>query len=80
MLFLTDWLLFGKGRVRLNLDGQGQGGGRILDVDGQGGGRSWKLENFMDVICVSFLSKICFSPFRLFINFLRNLYIVDNCE
>ena len=38
---LIDWLSFGEreegGRIRLKLDVQGQGGGRILEVDGQGG-------------------------------------------
>ena len=44
-----------RGRARLKLDVQGQGGGRILDVDGQGGGgfENWTI--FMDVICVSSL-------------------------
>ena len=36
---LIDGLSFGEGRgVRLKLGIQGQGGGRIFDVDGQGGG------------------------------------------
>ena len=30
----------------LKLDAQGQGGGRILDVDRQWGEGSWKLDNF----------------------------------
>ena len=41
-----------------HLPPQIQGGGRRLDVDGQGGGggeRGSKLGNFMDVICVSWL-------------------------
>ena len=40
----------------MELDVQGQGSGRILDVDGQW---VWSLENwtiFMDVICVSSLT------------------------
>ena len=45
-----------RGEVRLKLDVQGQGVGKILDVDGQGGGVSWKLDNFHDVICVSSLT------------------------
>ena len=44
---LIEWLLFGEGgTVRLKLDFQGQGGGRMLDVDGQGGWGSWNLDNF----------------------------------
>ena len=41
---LIDWLSFGEeggggaGGFSLELDVQGQGGGRILDVDGQGDG------------------------------------------
>ena len=45
-----------RGGARLELDVQGQGSGRILDVDGQW---VWSLENwtiFMDVICVSSLT------------------------
>ena len=43
---LIDWLSFGeKGGVRLKLDVQGQGCGRIVDVNGQGGGgfESWTI-------------------------------------
>ena len=36
--FLTDWLSFGEMVVRLKLDVQGLGGGKILNVDGQKGG------------------------------------------
>ena len=41
MLFVIDWLSFGKWReeVRLKLDFEAQGDGGILDVDVQGGGR-----------------------------------------
>ena len=42
--------------VRLELDVQSQGGGRILDVDGQGGVGG--LENsriFMDVTCYTYV-------------------------
>ena len=54
------------------MDVQGQGSGRILDVDGQGGVEvleNWTI--FMDVICVlslvSFKSNCCSTPSRLFI-------------
>ena len=51
VMFSFNWLVIiwrrGEGvGIRLRLDVQGQGGGRILDVDGQGGGGSWKLDNF----------------------------------
>ena len=46
----------------MNLNVQGQGVGRILDVDGQGvGGGGGVVENwtiFMDVICVSSLKWV----------------------
>ena len=35
--FTVTWREWGWGRILLKLDIQGQGGGRILDVDGQGG-------------------------------------------
>ena len=59
MFFLIDWLSFGKDRGgnRLKLDFQGQGVGRILDVDGQGGGGSEDLTIFMDVKCASSLNS-----------------------
>ena len=37
----------GGGGVRLKLDVQGQGGGRILDVDGQRGWGVLKTEQFL---------------------------------
>ena len=40
-----DWLSFGGG-VHMKLDFQGQGGGRILDVDGQGGWVVLKIGQF----------------------------------
>ena len=60
MVFQIDWLSLGERRDCLKLDVQGQGGGRILDVDGQ---RRWwwGLENctiFMDVICLSPLMEV----------------------
>ena len=39
----------------MELDVQGQGGGRILDVDGQGRGGLENWPVFMDAICVLFL-------------------------
>ena len=44
--------MFGEGG-RLKLDIQGQGDGKILDVDGQGGECLENGTTFMDVICVS---------------------------
>ena len=55
----------------MKLDVQGQGGGRILDVDGQGG--VVRLENwtiFMHVICVSSLSYLSSKDFDLNLVFL----------
>ena len=39
MCLFTDWLSFEEGGrwLRLEMDVQGQGGERILEVDGQGG-------------------------------------------
>ena len=49
----------GGGVVRLKLDVQGQGSGRILDLDGRGGmGGLENCTDFMDVICVSSLKLI----------------------
>ena len=47
IMFSLSWLdIIWRGGVRLKLYLQGQGGGRILEVDGRGGGGPWKLENF----------------------------------
>ena len=43
-------------KVCLKLDVQGQGSGRILEVDGVGGPKNWTI--FLDVICVSFLMVV----------------------
>ena len=43
---LIDLLSFGEGWVRLKLNVQGQGCGRILEVACQGGRGSRKLDNF----------------------------------
>ena len=47
-MFPLNWLaiIWRGGGIRLKLDVQGEGGGRILDVAGKGGWGSWKLENF----------------------------------
>ena len=50
IMFSLNWLVIiwrtrGRG-VRLKLDVQGPGAGRIFDVDRQRGGGSWKMGNF----------------------------------
>ena len=46
-MFPFNWLvIIWRGGVHLELDIQGQGGGKLLDVDWQGGRGSWKLDNF----------------------------------
>ena len=35
---LTDWLLFREGEASFGIGRQGQGDGRVLDVDGKGVG------------------------------------------
>ena len=51
---LIDWLSFGEEKR-----GEGQGGGRILDVAGLRGWESWKLDNFHG-------SHKCFVPKEIF--------------
>ena len=47
IMFSFNWLIIiWRAEVRLKLDVQGQGGGRILDVDGQGRWGVLKLDNF----------------------------------
>ena len=47
-MFSLNWLviIWRKGELCLELDVQGQRGGRILDVDEPGGEGSWKWDNF----------------------------------
>ena len=54
-MFPFTWLVVicrREGSVRLKLDIQGRGGGRMLGVDGQGGGGLKNWTTLMAVICV----------------------------
>ena len=47
-----------RGGIRLKLDVQGQGGGRILDIDGHGVGGLERWTIFVDAMCVLSLTAI----------------------
>ena len=58
IMFSFNWLVIiwtEEGGIRLKLDVQGQGGGRILDVAWGGGLANWTI--FMDVMYVSSLNN-----------------------
>ena len=70
IMFSFNWLIIiWRGGFRLKLDVQGQGVGRISDVDGQGQGglENWTI--FMDVICVSSLKVLSETVMIFFQNF-----------
>ena len=73
---LIDWLSFGVGGVRLNV--QGQGGGRILDVDGQGGWGVLKTGKFSyGFICVS---SLILAPVPTGLNKQSSIYFLVTVE